>query len=80
MNSEVAVYITFDTTESGEGEMYGGTETYENIADKSGGDMKSTFEDMDSAGSVAQWDAVAGHYHNVPNSNTMLLLVGPNNQ
>ena len=55
MNSEVAVYITFDTTESGEGEMYGGTETYENIADKSGGDMKSTFEDMDSAGSVAQW-------------------------
>ena len=55
MNSEVAVYLTFDTTESGEGEMYGGTETYENIADKSGGDMKSTFEDMDSAGSVAQW-------------------------
>ena len=55
MNSEVAVSLTFDGIDSGEGEMFGGTETYENIADKSGGDMKSTFEDMDTAGAVAQW-------------------------
>ena len=55
MNSEVAVSLTFDGIDSGEGEMFGGTETYENIADNSGGDMKSTFEDMDTAGAVAQW-------------------------
>lgn len=55
MNSEVSVAIIFDGFEAGEGEIFGGTETYENIADSSGGDMKSTFEDMDTAGTVAQW-------------------------
>ena len=56
IDSEVEVSIFIEGfNESVEDQTYRESESYEELADKSSGDMRTTFEDMDTAGTVAQW-------------------------
>ena len=56
MDSEVEVAIFFEgSDEPIEEQSFRESESYEELAEKSTGDMRDTFEDMDTAGTVAQW-------------------------
>ena len=56
MDTEVEVTIFFDRIADPMGEeTYKESDSYEKLAKKSTGDMSTTFEDMDTAGAVAQW-------------------------
>ena len=56
MDSEVEVTIFFEgSDEPLEEQKFRESEPYEELAEKSTGDMRDTFEDMDTAGTVAQW-------------------------
>ena len=56
MDSEVEVAIFFEgSDEPLEEQTFRESESYEELAEKSTGDMRDTFEDMDTAGTVAQW-------------------------
>ena len=56
MDSEVEVTIFFEgSDEPIEEQSFRESESYEELAEKSTGDMRDTFEEMDTAGTVAQW-------------------------
>ena len=56
MDSEFEVRIFLDDSdEPVEEQKFSETESYEDLAEKSSGDMSTTFEEMDFAGTVAQW-------------------------
>ena len=56
MDSDVEVkFYVEDLEEPFDEATYSDTESYEDIAKKSGGDLETTFEDMDTAGAFAQW-------------------------
>ena len=56
MDSEIEVRVFIDGfDEPVEDQTFRESESYEKLAEKSSGDMSTTFEDMDTAGTVAQW-------------------------
>ena len=55
MDSDFIVTLNFDDGFDPAEEKYSETASYEELAENSEGDIKSTFEDMDTAGSVAKW-------------------------